>query len=107
MDHNTGLAIAKCAYRMGRKDALRYAKRSTGDAHVDSNTVDLVASLIWVAVRGDEADPFVELDFYQQARLQAVARMALTSVGRAMIRALEEAPPDPVSFDAIVLAATD
>ncbi len=99
------IQIARLAYRMGRKDSARYAEASVRSAHVDSQTVNKIASLVWASISDScERDPFEALSQVRQTKLRFIAHRALEMVGAALSRALEEAPPDPVSFEAIVRA---
>ena len=97
---------AMAAYRMGRKDARRYAARSTSESHVDSQTVERIATLIWTATRGATLpSQYGDLCDREQARLRMVAQKALSAVGEALLRALDEAPEEPVNIEAIARAA--
>ena len=97
---------ARTGYRMGRKDARRYAVRSVGEAHVDSQTVDRIASLIWNATRGSAIPSLYEdLGLHQQTKLRIAAQEVLSKVGEALLRCIDESPDDPVSFEAIACAA--
>jgi hypothetical protein len=102
---NRDIEIARLAYRMGRKDGACYAEASVRSAHVDSQTVDKIASLVWASISDNcERDPFEVLSQVRQTKLRFVAHRALEMISAALSRALEESPPDPVSFEAIVRA---
>jgi len=97
---------ARTAYRMGRKDARRYAARSTGEAHVDSQTVERIAALIWTATRRAALpSQYDDLCDREQTKLRMVAQEALSAVGAALLRALDEAPEEPVHIESIARAA--
>jgi len=91
---------------MGRKDARRYAARSTGEAHVDSQTVERIAALIWTATRqATLPSQYDDLCDRERTKLRIVAQEALSAVGAALLRALDEAPDEPVNIEAIARAA--
>jgi len=103
------------AYRMGRKDTLRYATQSIGEAHCDSATVDRFSELIWSGIGSEATSGFIGSGYHPPLKTQSqgmrtkyrlVVQEMLSAVGDAMALALEEAPPDPVDYDAIVRAAT-
>jgi hypothetical protein len=99
------IEIARLAYRLGRQDTARYAGVALRDAHVDGQNVDKVAAMVW-AVMSDacERDPFEALPDTRKAQIRLVAHRAMEMVGAALARALDHAPPDPVSFSSIVRA---
>lgn len=97
---------ARTAYRMGRKDARRYVDRSLGEANADSGTVDSLAELLWSVARGAALpSQFEDLAEKQQTKLRMVVRRALTLMGDAVRRHLDECPDEPVSFEAIASTA--
>ena len=90
---------ARAAYRMGRKDARRYMDKSLGAARTDTNTVDSLAAVLWSAARGATLPSrFDDLSDKQQTKLRMVIREALTLMGDAVRRHLDEAPDEPVSI---------
>ena len=97
---------ARAGYRMGRKDARRYAARSTGEAHVDSQTVERIATLIWTMTRrATLPSQYDDLCDREKIKLRMVAQEALSAVGAALLRALDKAPEEPVSIEAIARSA--
>lgn len=100
------IEIARLAYRLGRKDASRYAGVALRAARQsDDQNADRVAAMVW-AVMGDagECGSFEGLPDTRKAQIRLVARRALELVAAAVGRALDQAPPEPISFSSIVRA---
>lgn len=95
---------ARTAYRMGRKDARRYVSQSVGAAHTDSQTVKRLAAMAHSIAEGD-AILFEDLSKTNQTKLKMMVQEMLSAIGAAVLRHLDAAPKDPVSFEAIANAA--
>lgn len=95
---------ARAAYRMGRKDARRYAAQSIGEAHVDSQTVERFAQMLLSTEHGDST-MFEDLKHRMQIKYKIIVQEMLSTVGAALLRSLDEAASDPVDFEAIARAA--
>lgn len=95
---------ARTAYRMGRKDARRYAARSTGEAHVDSQMVERIAKMIWSLNNGGFI-VYEDIGKTCQIKMRMIAQETLSTVGTALLRALDEAPEEPVNIESIAKAA--
>lgn len=95
---------ARTAYRMGRKDARRYVSRSVGEAHVDSQTVERFARMLWSTEHGDST-LFEDLGSRMQVKYRMIVQEMLSTVGAAVLRHLDEAPDEPVCIEAIARAA--
>lgn len=94
---------ARIAYRMSRKDALRYAAKITGEAHTDQNTAERMAKMIHSLAEGDSI-LFEDLSKTNQTKLKMIAQEMISSVGAVLLRALKEAP-ETIDFEAVARAA--
>lgn len=98
------VVAARTAYRMGRKDAHGFVERSVGEAHVDSLAVERFARMLWSTEHGDST-LFEDLGERMQRKYKMIVQEMLFTVGAAVLRHLDEAPDEPVSFESIALAA--
>lgn len=103
--HRPTVQAAKTAYSMGRKDARRYASQSVGAAHTDTQTIERFAAMAHSIAEGDDAIPFENLSKTNQTKLKMLVQEMLSAIGAAVLRHLDAAPKDPVSFEAIANAA--
>lgn len=98
------IAVSKLAYKLGRKDGRRYAQMAMGNLHVYRPQVDQVASTIWSATRGEEADPFEVLGEHLKIKCRMAAQEAIACAGKFILDRMDSAPEDPVNHESIVRA---